>query len=88
MRIRSGGSHRIRRRSRTGIPGRRYFSLYAIVLLFPLLLASAPPDWLTGLIGEMRRLTFAGGHRALGLLMPVILEELAMPHPKAALAWN
>ena len=61
---------------------------YAIVLLFPLLLASAEPDRLTELVEEMRQLTHAGDHRAVGRLAPLLLQELAKPHPKAALAWN
>lgn len=62
--------------------------LYAIVLLFPLLLDAAQPDRLTDLVEEMRQLTFAGDHGAVGRLLPVVLEELAKPHPKAPIAWN
>jgi len=62
--------------------------LYSIVLLFPLLLASAQPDRLTDLVEEMRQFTFAGDQPAVGRLIPLLLDQLAKPHPKAAEAWN
>lgn len=62
--------------------------LFIFILLFPLLLESADPDRLTDLVEEMRQLTLAGDHRAVGGLAPVLLEELAKPHSNAAIAWN
>lgn len=60
----------------------------AIVLFCPLVLASAEPDRLVSLIVEMRRLTLAGDQVSVGRLVPSMLEELAKPHPGAALGWN
>ncbi len=62
--------------------------VFAIVLLLPLQLQSAQPDRLADLVAEMGRLTLAGDHRAVGRVLPVILDELASPHAEVADAWN
>ena len=56
--------------------------------LTPLLLCAAGPDRVTTLIETMRQLTFAGDQRAVERLVPTLIQELAVPHPQAALAWN
>ena len=62
--------------------------LLSAILLLPLLLKAAEPDRLTSLVEEMRQLTYAGNHQAAGRLVPVLLGELAKPHPQAASGWN
>lgn len=60
----------------------------AIFLMLPLLLKSAEPDRLSVLVAEMRRLTVAGDHAGVGLLMPAMVAELNKPHPHASSGWN
>jgi hypothetical protein len=60
----------------------------AFVVWVPLLLSSEEGDRLIVLVDEMRRLSFAGDHASVSRLMPVVLEELAKPHPNADIAWN
>lgn len=60
----------------------------AFAAWIPLLLVSEEADRLTVLVEEMRRLTFAGHHAAVGRLVPAVHAELAKPHPNAHLAWN
>ncbi len=62
--------------------------IVVLVLLLPLVLAAAPPDRLADLIARMRQLSLAGDHAAVGRLVPDVLEELAKPSSKSALAWN
>ncbi len=60
----------------------------AAVLLIPFLLKSAQPDHLLALLEEMQRLTIAGDQASVGRLVPAVIENLAKPHGKAAIAWN
>jgi len=59
-----------------------------VLLLTPLLLCAEFPDRVSDLVESMRKLTFAGDQAAVGRLVPILIGELAKPHPKAALAWN
>lgn len=59
------------------------------LLLVPLLLhAQAAPDTVAELVETMRRLAFAGDQRAVGRIVPALVQALAKPHPQSALAWN
>ena len=62
--------------------------IVVLVLSLPFLLAAAPPDRLADLIGQMRQLLLAGDQAAVGHLVPDLLEELAKPNPRAAIAWS
>ena len=62
------------------------------VFLTLFLLSADGSDRVTDLVETMRRLTIAGDQPAVGHLVPVLIRELAtphpIPHPMAALAWN
>jgi tetratricopeptide (TPR) repeat protein len=60
---------------------------FTVILLLPQL-QSATPDRLKELIQKIQRLSVAGDHRAVGLLVPALRDELAHPHPETAEAWN
>jgi hypothetical protein len=57
------------------------------VLLVSLLL-SAAPERVSGLLETMRLSSDAGDRASAGRIIPILMGELAKPHPKAGLAWN
>ena len=59
-----------------------------VLLLTPLLLCAQFLDRVPELVESMRSLTRAGDQAAVGRTVPILIGELARPHPKAALAWN
>ena len=59
-----------------------------VLLLTPLLLCAQSPDRVPELVESMRELTFAGDQAAVSRIVPILIGELARPHPQAALAWN
>ncbi|HYI94379.1 MAG TPA: tetratricopeptide repeat protein [Bryobacteraceae bacterium] len=60
----------------------------SVLLLTPLLLYAEAPDRVSQLVETMREQTFAGDLAAVGRTVPILIGELAKPHPNAGLAWN
>ena len=59
-----------------------------VLLPTPILLCAQSPDRVPELVESMRELTFAGDQAAVSRIVPILIGELARPHPQAALAWN